>query len=144
MDGQVCPHCLQEGHSLTNVLCFKTLKKWYRNMDRPSVVAGDKFHAAGERSAWLSPRFVLNGGQWRLRSVQTCQSSRSQKAGMTFCLLVGVIGPLFTHCRKSSDTIHVAGGGDYKLQYDCREEQIWFMFYRWYSNACCSSNDHEV
>ena len=75
-------------------------------------------------------RFVLNGREWRLRSVQTCQSSRSQKAGMTFCLLVGVIGPLFTHCRKSSDTIHVAGDGDYKLQYDCREEQIWFMFYR--------------
>ena len=73
-------------------------------MDRPSVVAGDKFHAAGERSAWLSPRFVLNGGQWRLRSVQTCQSSRSQKAGMTFCLLVGVIGPLFTHCRKSTQS----------------------------------------
>ena len=44
-----------------------------------TVVAGDKFHAAGERSAWLSPRFVLNGRQWQLRSVQTCQSSRSQR-----------------------------------------------------------------
>ena len=37
--------------------------------------AGDKFHAVGKRSAWLSPGFVLYGRQWRLRSVQTCQNS---------------------------------------------------------------------